>query len=357
MARASLMVSSMFDKCYLLLKAIHISHLMKKEKKKNTDQWVLTKQQQKEAKDFYNGKRINLLFHNFYTEKTGSFDPCYIPDDIYYNRINMYYNNHQLAKVVDNKCYYDILFPNFLQPEVIASRKGGIWFIGTKAISIENVLKAVENQKEIFVKCAVESAGGQGVKCIEIDENGGFRNALMELFKTWKCDIVIQSPLKQHVALSALNNNSVNTMRILTLLRNGKVKIYSAVIRIGGGKGRVDNFSSGGVSVGIDENGKLKKYGYSASGERVERHPVSGVEFEGYQLPAFEAAKEMVKKAHWYVPHFKLVSWDIATDMSGEPVLIETNLTNGELDFHQFCNGPLFGEDTKEILDEVFANS
>lgn len=37
-----------------------------------------------------------------------------------------------------------------------------------------------------------------------------------------------------------------------------------------------------------------------------------------------------------------------------EPVLIEANLRYGELDFHQLNNGPVFGKDTKKILDEVF---
>ena len=29
---------------------------------------------------------------------------------------------------------------------------------------------------------------------------------------------------------------------------------------------------------------------------------------------------------------------------------------DGEIDFHQLNNGPLFGDDTKEILDEVFSS-
>ena len=54
------------------------------------------------------------------------------------------------------------------------------------------------------------------------------------------------------------------------------------------------------------------------------------------------------------MPHFRLVSWDISVDEAGDPVLIETNLNYGELEFHQLCNGPVFGEDTRQILDEVF---
>jgi hypothetical protein len=39
---------------------------------------------------------------------------------------------------------------------------------------------------------------------------------------------------------------------------------------------------------------------------------------------------------------------------SGNPILIEANLCRGGIDLLQLSNGPLFGEDTKAILDEVF---
>ena len=50
-----------------------------------------------------------------------------------------------------------------------------------------------------------------------------------------------------------------------------------------------------------------------------------------------------------------MISWDIAIGEDELPVLIEANLYFGQLDFHQLNNGPLFGEDTEEILHEVFA--
>ena len=55
-------------------------------------------------------------------------------------------------------------------------------------------------------------------------------------------------------------------------------------------------------------------------------------------------------------PHFRLISWDIALDKNNNPIIIEANLKYGEIDFHQLNNGPLFGDDTKEILNEVFVH-
>ena len=48
------------------------------------------------------------------------------------------------------------------------------------------------------------------------------------------------------------------------------------------------------------------------------------------------------------------MSWDIAIDEDGNPVLIEANMRKGSVNFHQFNNGPLFGELTERVLNEIF---
>ena len=64
---------------------------------------------------------------------------------------------------------------------------------------------------------------------------------------------------------------------------------------------------------------------------------------------------ETIKKLHPFIPHFRMVSWDFSVNEDGMPILIEANLMYGELEFHQLCNGPIFGDDTEEILKEVFS--
>lgn len=36
---------------------------------------------------------------------------------------------------------------------------------------------------------------------------------------------------------------------------------------------------------------------------------------------------------------------------------LESIFSGGELDFHQLCNGPIFGDLTEEVLKDVFENS
>ena len=73
--------------------------------------------------------------------------------------------------------------------------------------------------------------------------------------------------------------------------------------------------------------------------------------FPNVKIPNYDACKNLcVRMAPRFVRIFRLISWDIALDENNKPVLIDVNLSYGQLDFHQMCNGPLFGESIKDIL-------
>ena len=168
-------------------------------------------------------------------------------------------------------------------------------------------------------------------------------------------DIVVQEPISQSNELSRLNPSSVNTIRCLTLLKkDGTAKLYSTCLRMGVGDTKVDNASSGGCVVGVKEDGTLNEFASTPQGKRFKAHPFTGLDFSTVTIPNFSRIKELVLGEATKLSYFRLVSWDIALNKQNEPVLIEANLCSGELDFHQLNNGPLFGDDTEEILNEVF---
>ncbi len=318
--------------------------------RQHAPKYVLTKEQEAAVREFYGPyvKKVDLGAHNFYTEKTGTFCVDYVPDDLYYSVIDPHYSDWREARYADNKCFYRRLFAGVRQPETVACRIGGLWFVDDyQPISREQLDALVSAEPEIVVKKAMGSEGGKGVYFIKGTE-------LSTIEPKIKDDIILQRPLAQHADMSAINATSVNTIRIISLLSEEGVKIYSAILRIGINGARVDNASSGGITCGITEDGKLKKFAYKANGERFDRHMDSGVVFDGYQLPAYQKCRDAVPALHVQVPRFKLVSWDFAVGADGEPVLIEANLHYGQLDFHQLNNGPLFGEDTIKILKDVF---
>lgn len=297
---------------------------------------------------------INPIYHEFYTEKSGVFDVRYIPNDLYYSHINSFFNNPTMAKVLDNKCFYTRIFGNHCQyPRTLAYRMNHFWYDESMSILRESdVLKRVDKAKEIVVKQATDSCGGHGV--FFLNNDGDIINQFRKACNSLSGDIVVQYPLRQHEKLSALHPQSVNTIRVMSLLRKEDVKVCSAVLRIGVGDARVDNASSGGIVCGIQEDGRLRDRAYLPNGKMFLTHPTNGEPFSNHSIPSFEEIKSLIRDLHPMLPHFRLVSWDFSVDEEGNPVLIEVNLSYGQLGFHQLCNGPLFGDDTESVLNEVF---
>lgn len=347
-----------YEEIFSRLRRAHMRKLVRKLKRSQTEKNVLTKEMKKEAKNFWsNYLSVPLVYHNFYTEKYGQFYKEYIPDEIYYNYIQPYFNNYRLSKALDNKCYYNKMFPNIAQPKLVAYRLNGFWYADDNMLfgGYKEAYEFVAKEDEVFIKRATDSGGGHGVKYLNC--KGLTEEKFLEEIKDFKGDIAIQRGITQHEALAKLNPSSVNTIRIITLLTKEETLIVSAILRMGVGTAKVDNSSSGGMTIGISKEGKLKKTACAEKRRLLEEHPTSEIVFDGYQIPSFKEATELVKKASVMVPHFRMVAWDVSILEDGTPVLIEANLYDGQLDSHQIHNGPLFHEDTQKILDEVFSKN
>lgn len=313
----------------------------------------LTYAQRRAVRRFYSPyiRFLTKRYHRLYTAKSGRFYPEYMPEELFFMWIDRYFSDRDEARYLDNKCYYYRLFSNIKQPELVAMRIGSTWLDGRlNPVSAQQVLVLAGSEPEIVVKQALNSQGGYGVSFISGSRLvSDFRKRMRGI----RGDVVIQRPVKQHSLLAQLHPQSVNTMRIVSLLTKNKVKIYAAALKIGTGDSRTDNGCQGGVYCGIKPDGSLKDYGILDNGTVVERHPDLNYTFSGKRVPHFGRALSLVKKAHVFLGHFRLVSWDITIDEQGDAVLIEANLSLGGINDVQMCCGPLFGRDTKKILDEA----
>jgi hypothetical protein len=296
---------------------------------------------------------VDISDHQFYYNARKDFDVRYIPSFVHYTIIDKYFNNWEKAKIVDNKTEYQRLFPNIKQPETILTRCNGFWYSNESILSKTKVIDVILSNTPCFLKLATDSEGGKGVYYIESYSNWD----LVKLIDQIKGDIIVQKALVQSSELSVMNSSSINTIRLMTLLNlDGSVKLCSASLRMGIDGARVDNASSGGVVAGINEKGHLKEYAYNLNGERLKIHPTSNIKFENFKIPNFDKCKEAVFKLAPNYPYFRLISWDIALNQDNEPILIEANLCSGGLVSQQLSNGPIFGDDTEKILNEVFMN-
>lgn len=314
----------------------------------------LTKEQKLATKAFWGKLKPTQEYLSLYNYNNQDFDPKYIPDDMYYADIDTYFNNGIDCMSLDDKNMYDLYFPDIKQPKTIARKHGNIYTDELyNIINLEDVLARCIKQSSVIIKKSTLSNGGKNIIFWHTEDGiNDLKSAIQG-----SSNLIIQEIIKQHNDIGKIHPNSLNSIRILSLTRNNSVHILSSIIRMGANGANVDNGHSGGIFVGLDENGRFKDTAYTyMSGQKFQhKHPTTNIPFTDCRVPNYDRCLELVKKLAPRLCRFsRLTSWDLSVDESGEPVLIEVNLAYGGLFFHQISNGPVFGELTKEILEEVY---
>lgn len=295
----------------------------------------------------------------YYASQNGIYDPRYIPNTLYYTKIDQFFNDRKLGWGFNDKNYYSKIFAGIAQPRILVRKMKGMLFDAEyQQISVDDALALILSEKEVICKPTLETGSGRGIRFWQSEKDIKHINNF--LINPQEADYVVQAIIKQHAELDRVHKGSINTIRICSLLMEDGVHILSSVLRMGVGEAKVDNATAGdnaqydGMTCGINPDGTLKEYAHGYNyGKKFDKHP-QGLIFAEYTVPCYDKALELVKKAHPIIAHFRLVSWDIAIDENGEAVLIEANMRNGSINFHQFNNGPLFGDLTERILDEIF---
>jgi hypothetical protein len=157
---------------------------------------------------------------------------------------------------------------------------------------------------------------------------------------------IVQRIIKQDRRMSAFSPASLNTIRVVTMYtKNESIIVLATLMRCGIGDAFVDNWSAGGIAVGIDkETGHLNKHGFDKEGSRYTEHPTSKVMFEGFRVPEWQGIINLATKIQRAFPCYRILGTDIALQENGEPVLIEINGTPG---FHllEAACGPLLRDE------------
>lgn len=318
----------------------------------------LTSQEKKEIRETWKSiMPLKKIDWDFFATYEGIIHPTnisfYIPDSIWYRYIDLFLTNPRKSYAVDDKNFYEKYYNDVSMPRTICRMIGGILQSPNyESITLDAAINICKNEKQIVIKRSVCSEGGKGITFWNSETDS--EDTLLKLFRSEQ-NLIVQEIVSQHESLAKLHPMSLNTIRIMTLLIDNEVRILSSVVRMGVGKSKVDNASSGGIVCGIKENGQLRDFAYDIHGNIYhDTHP-QGCRFEEIIVPNFDSCVVLVKDlALRMCGYSKLISWDLAIDQFGKPKLIESNLTFGQLDFHQLCNGPILGTDTN-FINRVFA--
>ena len=282
------------------------------------------------------------MYHSIWPDANVS---DFVPDSFYYAYLDKLLNNYNKASIFDDKNYYDLYFPDVLMPETICRKAQG-HYLNSKyeIISKDQAVDLCCSYKKVVLKPSINTCGGKGILIWDADKDS---MADLMSYLDVNSDIIAQSLLTQHADLAKLHPSSINSIRIMSMTHAGNVDVLSTIVRMGTNNARVDNTSSGGLSCGVNESGRLNDFAYDIKANRYTCHP-QGIKFEDSVIPNYDKCIELVKRlAPRFVGFSRLISWDLSVDVNGEPVLIEANLHNGGINFHQMNNGPVF----KEYID------
>lgn len=173
---------------------------------------------------------------------------------------------------------------------------------------------------------------GKGIEFFEISE----KSRIVGLYDMLRAggQYLVEELIIQHPDIAKIYPLSVNTLRLVTIKNRDTVHVVFSSMRIGNGL-RVDNLNSGGMAVIVDmETGKISTPGADKAGNAYYRHPASGVELIGTEIPLYREALALVKSAAQHLPELGYIAWDVAITPE-RPIIIEANHFPGH-DIYQF---------------------
>lgn len=160
---------------------------------------------------------------------------------------------------------------------------------------------------------------------------------LFEKIKIDGVDYLAEELFQQTGSLHDINPACLNTVRIFTLYDGANLYLMCAGVRIGGGKGIVDNIHSGGMVCELEkETGTIIGPGYNLLGQRFVHHPMTGKLLPGTVVPQWTRVLDTIKNAAMVSPNIGHSAWDVAISDT-DVTLIEAN-EQGNFDLIQSCS-------------------
>ena len=225
-------------------------------------------------------------------------------------------NDRDASQIFVDKCRFNRRFSEYI----------GRGFLDLRECTFEEFDRFLQGKTVVFAK-TVDNFGGKGIAKLELSQFIDHKR-LHQMMMAGK-QYLVEECIEQDERMNSLCASSVNTIRIVTLVKEREVHVMYSLIRIGDGKRFVDNISSDGMYCPVDENGVLSEPAFcDATGEYYEIHPYTGAKLLGFQIPRFHEAVEMVKRAALEVEEVRYVGWDVAISTDG-PVLVEGNTIPG----------------------------
>lgn len=308
--------------------------------------------------------KINRRQIGVYAVLSGFREGQFIPEDIYYNKIEPVLNNRLYSLSYADKNFYERLLPKYrdIFPTTLLRRIRGLYLDRDYNQINESVaLDKISGWEGAFIaKPSVETSGGQNIIGLAIQDGKAsiagtsfeISDLLSYLDSTLGDNFIIQEHIRQCSWYEQFNPSSLNTVRLMTYrsFSTGFTHPISAVVRFGQAESLVDNQASGGMTCGINLKGFLNTHTLDKYGrKRTDWNWLTAL--GNTAVPGYQDMCCLAVDIAPYFPYHNLIGFDFCVAADGKVQLIEVNLKNLEINFLQMNNGPLFGEHTAEIVE------
>lgn len=308
---------------------------------------ALSPAQEKDIKEYWDQFGISIKsteWHRYYYSKTGILNPRFVPDNVFHQLIRPRMNDIHLAVAWSDKSFTDhVVHDVKTVKSVLRCVNGRLLDEDFRLLDPKTANANLNKYEQLVIKPTMLTDTGKNVTL----QSAPFD--VLAIAKKYGKNYVVQLPFKQHNELAALNESSVNTVRINTVLFDDKAHATSAFIKVGQPGEFTDN--GGGknrIFIGISD-GKYSDFAYDHDCNKFYSIP-TGQLFANKPVPYYREMCRAVEKAHSYIPHFGLAFWDVSADEYGEPTIIEMNLRYPDTYVPQVGSGPFFGEYTDDLL-------
>ena len=221
------------------------------------------------------------------------------------------WNDPAYCMLIDDKIVFHTIFSRFTRRDWLSLRE----------MTPQTLAAFCENREQILYKPAREGCG-RGIEGICVGQWD--MDKLYAYLKT-KPGGLLEEMVVQHPALSAIHASSVNTVRVVTLVKDGICTPLFAFLRMGMGGKVVDNLNAQGIAARLDiRTGTITLPAAGKDGSRHICHPESGAELVGFTVPHWDQVLQTVSRASAVVPQVGYVGWDVAVRQE-DVLLIEGN--------------------------------
>jgi len=173
-----------------------------------------------------------------------------------------------------------------------------------------------------FFAKPVASLHGRGAGIFEVNNN------VSELFENFKNnDYLVEEIVKQHSSIAEFNPDTLNTIRINTLLTiDDEALVTCARIRLGRVGQVIDNVYGNGITALIDvETGEIVSHAIREDLAELTHHPDSKKAIKGFQIPHWDKVLKAVKESAQQMPYIRHIGWDVSVTNKNEVEFIEGN--------------------------------